>query len=307
MTTLDLSNHDLSTFDPACLRRAGVDRAIVGCWDLAASLTIVAGCRDEGIIVEDLYGFLYFGLPWEQREIDNALAVHDQLGGISRIWNDCEADPPHEAPGLTAEDRINATWEARGREVAAGVQPGIYSAPYYWIPKMANTRIFRDAGDPLWLPNYGSNDPANPRPPITAIGGIMGGWDQLAAHQYSSTINVCGRGRDHNYWFLGDEMSAEDRARLDRLEKLIAGNGIAKDPAAYVASNYDPALLTFGDEALAYAESKGWSAFLGVGLAQDTAAKAQAAAGAQGPDGVDHSQFVTRAEVEAATLDLPGD
>lgn len=67
-------------------------------------------------------------------------------------------------------------------------------------------------------------------------------------------------------------LSVEDKERLDRLEGLIGGFGIAKDPAAYIASGYDVALLTFGEEALVYAAEKQWSAFLGVGLARQEAA-----------------------------------
>jgi hypothetical protein len=79
-----------------------------------------------------------------------------------------------------------------------------------------------------------------------------------------------------------DDLSAEDRARLDNIEKLLAGNGIAKDPAAYVASGFDPALLTFGAEALAYAVEKQWGVFLGIGIARDEAARALQAAAAGG-------------------------
>lgn len=309
MTTNDLSNHDLSTFDPACMKAAGVDRVIVGCWDLAATLTIVAGCRDVGVIAEDLYAFLYFGHPWEQRESHNAKAVADQLGGIAGVWLDVEADPPHEAPGLTAEHRFDATWEARERAITHGADPGIYTGAYYWIPKMANTRIFADLGDPLWVANWGTNDPNNPRPPLTSVN--FGGWSRPAVHQYSSMIPVCGRRRDHNYWMheRGTPMTPEELARLERLEKLVAGYGIAKDPAAYVASGYHPSLLTFGPDALAYADEKQWSAFLGVGLAREEAAKAQATADAGGAPGGPHthSEYVTRDEVEAGRLDLPGD
>ena len=76
--------------------------------------------------------------------------------------------------------------------------------------------------------------------------------------------------REEHYRFMFEEesLTPEDVARIDRLEKLLAANGIAKDPAAYVASGYDPALLTFGEEAVAYAAERGWSAFLGNGLNQ---------------------------------------
>lgn len=62
---------------------------------------------------------------------------------------------------------------------------------------------------------------------------------------------------DFGQWKAGG-LSVDDRARLDRLERLLAGNGIAKDLAK-------PDERTTGEEALAYADQQGWSAFLGLG------------------------------------------
>ena len=278
MTVLDLSNYDLSTFSGPCLKSAGVERVIIGCWDLAASRAIARGALDAGIIVEDLYTFLYYGLAHETREVSNALALAREMGTIKRIWLDCEAhfDPafPTETADMTVAYRFAATRTARQLVEAAGLRAGIYTGAYWWPSKMGNTAKFADL--PLWVANYGANDPDNPRPPLTQV--AFGGWTKPAVHQYSSTIPVCGRNRDHNYWMLEeDEMSAADIARLDRLEQLLGANGIAKDPAAYIASGYDPAHLTFGEEALAYAVGRGWSVMLGVGLARAEAATSNSA------------------------------
>ena len=274
MTTLDVSIYDWPTFAPPCFKANGVERLIVGASNLNAARQMVGAGRDAGLIVEDLYAFCYYGLGWESRDLDNCLRIAEELGGIKRIWLDCEAgfsddsNPNNdtEAPGITVEYRQAATRDQRQRVEAANLQVGIYTGAFWWTSKMGNTTEFSDL--PLWLANYGTNDPNNPRSPITEVN--FGGWTATAAHQFSSTIGLCGRDvRDHNYWFLEeDEMSAEDIARIDRLEKLLAANGIAKDPAAYVASGYDPALLTFGEEAVAYAAERGWSAFLGTGLNQ---------------------------------------
>lgn len=250
MVTLDLSNHDLSTFDPVCLRAAGVERVIAGCWDLEATKAIVAGCRANGIIAEDLYCFLYYGLPWETREVENAISIA-RSGGISRVWLDCEASPPNERSVITPEERIQATITAGLALEREGVEIGIYTGEYYWRSQMANTGSF--AHVPLWLANYGTNDPKHPRPPITEVS--FGGWSKVSVHQYSSTIEVCGRRRDHNYWMMEEDM--ELREKVARLERLLAGNGIAKDPSK-------PAERITGEEALQYADKQGWSAFLGL-------------------------------------------
>ena len=75
-------------------------------------------------------------------------------------------------------------------------------------------------------------------------------------------------GEDFGQWPSGG-LSMEDKERLTRLENLIGGFGIAKDPKAYIESGYDSELLTFGEDALEYAAERQWSAFLGVGLAQN--------------------------------------
>jgi len=68
----------------------------------------------------------------------------------------------------------------------------------------------------------------------------------------------------HRYdWFkaLEDDMgmTPAELARLERVEALLAGNGIAKDLSK-------PEELTTGNVALEYAWANGWSAFLGLGL-----------------------------------------
>ena len=218
---LDVSNHDLSTFDAECLRASGVERIIIGCWDYTATETILKRARAAGIVVEDLYAYLYYGLGYEQREVTNALSLARQYGGIRRIWADCEAVRPYEAPGMTPHGRIQATWRAVEAIASAGIQPGIYTYRYYWLNQMANTTEFSKL--PLWFANYGMNDPNNPIQPIREVD--FGGWRTLAAHQYSSTIVRCGRVRDHNYWYLDEEDDMALREEIDRLKvALFAGS-----------------------------------------------------------------------------------
>lgn len=271
MTVLDISNHDYSTFDPDCLKASGVVRVIVGCWDLGITLDIVARSRAAGIIAEELYCFLYPGLAWEQREVLNALEVQRQLGGIVRAWPDCESqftewpgDLDTEAAGMTVAGRLDALRRARATLAGARMRLGTYTGESYWRSMYGDSSEF--AADPLWLANYGSNDPANPRPPITTV--AFGGWTSVYRHQYSSTIEVCGRNRDHNYDFA-EESDMDLSDRVARLERLIAAHGIALDPSK-------PAELTIGQAALEYADENGWSAFLGIGLARQRIAEHEA-------------------------------
>lgn len=261
MTVLDVSNWDAPTFDAACLRANGVERVIIGCWDYEATTTILARARAAGIVVEDLYCFMYFGLGHEQREVANALAVSRAQGGIRRVWVDVEADRSNEREGVTVAERVEAVRRAVMDARAAGLEPGIYTGAYYWPSQMGDTAEFAEL--PLWVANYGTNDPAAPRSPIREVD--FGGWSTVAVHQYSSAIVLCGRRRDHNYWFLEeDAMTPDERARLERLERLLGANGIDLELDGQVVT---------GETALAEADRRGWSAFLGIGQAKQGVAE----------------------------------
>lgn len=237
MTTLDVSIYDYATFEEDCFAANGVERLIVGTSNLGASRAMVMRGRRAGLIVEDLYGFIYYGLGWENRDLDNCLQLASELGGIKRIWLDCEAgfsdngiQDDTEAPGITIAYRHERTMRQALRVEEAGLQAGIYTGAYWWPSKMGNSPAFSALGLPLWIANYGTNDPNNPRPPITEVN--FGGWTTVAAHQYSSTIGLCGRDvRDHNYWFLEEDMteledlvlacfSGQEEAELTRPERL---------------------------------------------------------------------------------------
>ena len=68
MKVLDVSIYDFSTFDAECFAANDVGRLIVGTSNYSAAKTMVTQARDAGIIVDDLYGFIYYGLGWESRD-----------------------------------------------------------------------------------------------------------------------------------------------------------------------------------------------------------------------------------------------
>lgn len=214
MKVLDVSVYDWSTFDAQCFAANDVGRLIVGTSNYEVAKAMVKQAREAGIIVEDLYGFIYYGLGWESRDLDNCIKLTQELGGFQRIWLDCESgfsdngvQDDTEAPGITVQYRVMRTREQRFRVETNGLDCGIYTGAFWWPSKMGNTTEFSDL--PLWIANYGTNDPDNPRSPITEVN--FGGWTKVAAHQYSSTIGLCGRSvRDNNYWFLEDSLTDRD-------------------------------------------------------------------------------------------------
>jgi hypothetical protein len=211
---LDVSNHDYDTFDEKCFAANGVKRLIIGCWDKDKTRDMIVRGRKAGIVVEDLYAFIYFGLPHETREVEHAIALAYELGGIKRIWLDVEARPPHEAPTMNAFERVRRLRAAVRRVLEAWIQPGIYTGEWYWRPYMGNTDEFFYL--PLWHSYYGAND--GKQPPIREVN--FGGWKQAVAHQYTSNLVVCGRRRDANYWWLV-EFTKEGVMSADELVKLL--------------------------------------------------------------------------------------
>ena len=267
---LDLSQYDLPTLDAECMAANGVTGAILGVFTpLGPEPMAEAASRliDAGIAVHGFYGLIYFGSPFGATR-DTLWAIElAQRFGVSRVWLDCEIDGKaigfNDAVEPTREQRVAEIREAVRLVESAGLQAGIYSGAWWWPGATGNSTEF--ARLPLWHAAY-FNDGTRVRDVN------YGGWSQCAIHQWTSTLEVCGRNRDANHvWdsevLGGDDMSEADRRRLDRLEKLLAGNGIAKDLSK-------PDELTFGEDALAYAAERGWSAFLGLGLNQTRAGEA---------------------------------
>lgn len=96
------------------------------------------------------------------------------------------------------------------------------------------------------------------------------GWPGEVGHEDTAQGRQQGKSDPGSLWWtqynMEDGMTPNELYRLERMEKILGGFGIAKDPVAYVASGQDPSLLIFGEEALEYAFGKQWSAFLGVGI-----------------------------------------
>ncbi len=211
---LDSSNYDQATFNAQCFKDAGVTEVIVGCQDPVIARQQIAALRSVGILVRRLYGFDYFtaGTGIGNGDIIDAILIAHEVGGIERIYVDCEIDNTPDDPA----DR-NAEVRACVADIeAAGFEASIYTAPWWWVPHHANTAEFSHLS--LWFANYGAND--GQLPPIHELGFLsFGGWTQCDVHQYTSTLNICGRGRDANYVFEEEDMADP------RVDALIAAMG----------------------------------------------------------------------------------
>ena len=215
MTVLDLSNYDSDIIGNAmCLKVGGVTGAIVGCQRPDTARQQIDALRAVGIATPGVYAFLYFGID-STGQTGTAIKVAQEKG-IRRVWLDVESSGTNERAGITPPERIAELNNCLAMVRNAGLEPGIYTYEPYWRSQMADTHDF--AALPLWFANYGTNDPNNPRPPVNSVS--FGGWTSVTIHQYSSTIRVCGRERDHNYVFEGeDDMTPEEVNKL--VEKFV--------------------------------------------------------------------------------------
>jgi len=233
VSILDLSQYDLPV-DPLCMVQSGVTGVILGTFHPTGPQPMLSAgiyLKNEGIDILGVYGLPYFGSPYgENRDIDWAIANAKKLG-VKRVWIDCEIDA---APfgftddvGATPERRVAVIRSLVAKIEAAGLEAGIYSAPWWWIPETNNCTEFSHL--PLWFANY----PADGFTKYEMLPQPFGGWTRPSAHQYTSTLPVCGRGRDANYVLEEDTMtSPEDKEVLDALVAIFGGRDKVLDAKA---------------------------------------------------------------------------
>lgn len=129
--------------------------------------------------------------------------------------------------GLACERGSILTYAELLRDVDMVLQAGL--VPWLYGNKGDLIAIAQDLLERIriWLANYGTNDPRDPREPITEMDFGQYGVRKLAAHQFNSTIVVAGRNRDHSYVYLTEEepMTPAERKELDDMKlAMMSGN-----------------------------------------------------------------------------------
>lgn len=188
---LDVSNYDYSTFDPDCFKREGVTGLAVGCQRPDLARDMIARAQAASLPIHAVYAFLYFGLD-SVGQTRNAIDVAEQLN-IRHVTLDVESLPPHERAGITPQERIAELRQCARMVEDAGLHVIIYTGGWYWPTYMANTTEF--SGYPLWHAAYLDNSGT----PYEVRTVTYGGWSEVAIHQWTSTLNICGRNRDANH------------------------------------------------------------------------------------------------------------
>lgn len=213
MTVLDLSNYDWETFDAACLKESGCTGVIVGAQNINIADKMAADLQANDIPVIGFYGLVYFGntaADWQ--DIVDACRLAKSFG-VKRVWVDAEVDVVGQDP--TPEARIAQTQIAVSYIEGEGLEAGIYTGEWFWVPQMANTTQFSRL--PLWNSSYWDDGRE-----IRTVD--YGGWTDVAIHQWTSTYEICGRKRDANYVFetQEDSMTPAERAEFDALKAQVA-------------------------------------------------------------------------------------
>lgn len=248
---------ELTAGEAACMKAAGIATVIVasgpGGYGLLArqqaEAAVAAGLRLEA------YTYLEF-------ESDPEWWVREALGRleglpVARWWLDVE-DTEH-GRAWTPEARIAYVQRALDAFSAAGVFAHIYSGGWFWRPYWGDADVFARQGRKLWNSWYDGDPDIDGLP--------YGGWTaaDVAIEQFAGTSLVCGQSVDKNWLYFTEEGEDMDlRARVERLERLIGGNGVDDEEGKRLT----------GEEALAWMDGKGFSLLLG--LAQTQAGMANA-------------------------------
>ncbi|MGE5597143.1 MAG: GH25 family lysozyme [Hyphomicrobiales bacterium] len=242
---------ELTAEEAACLKAGGIATVIVasgpgGYGQMArqqAEAAVATGLRLEA------YTYLEFESDPEWW-VGQALSRLDGLP-VARWWLDVE-DTEH-GRSWSPEQRIAYVQRAIDAFAAAGVVAHIYSSGWFWRPYMADTDAFARQGRKLWNSWYDG---------ATDVDGLpYGGWTaaDVAIEQFEGTSVVCGQSVDKNWLYFTEEGEDMDlRARVDRLERLIGGNGVDDDGGK----------RRVGEEALAWMDGKGFSLHLGLANTQ---------------------------------------
>lgn len=242
---------ELTAEEAAAMKAEGIATVIVasgpGGYGLMArqqaEAALGAGLRLEA------YTFLEFESDPEWW-VGEALARLESLP-VARWWLDVE-DTEH-GRDWSPDQRIAYVQRALDAFAAAGVFAHVYSGGWFWRPYMGDTDVFARQGRKLWNSWYDGDPDVDGLP--------YGGWTAavVAIEQFEGTSLVCGQSVDKNWLYFteeGDDM--ELRARVERIERLIGGNGV---------DDAEGKRLT-GEEALAWMDGRGFSLILGLASAQ---------------------------------------
>jgi len=247
----------LTAEEAAAMKAAGIATVIVASGP--GGYGLMARQQGESAVAAGLRLEAYTYLELESDPERWAAEALGRLDGVpvARWWLDVE-DTGH-GRAWTPAQRIAYVQRALDAFGADGVFAHIYSGGWYWRPYMGNTDVFARQGRKLWNAWYDGDRDINGLP--------YGGWTaaDVAIEQFEGTSLVCGQSVDKNWvYFIEEGEDMELRARVERLERLIGGNGVDDSQGKRL----------IGEDALAWMDGRGFSLILGLANAQGAIAGA---------------------------------
>jgi GH25 family lysozyme M1 (1,4-beta-N-acetylmuramidase) len=124
----------------------------------------------------EAYIYLYFGANGVPSDVlgrtRQKLNMIRSVGGIKRVWIDCEDT----TSGLAPSDLLHLIGQACDAVRAEGYEVGIYTGGWWWRPYTADSTQFSHL--PLWTADYDGNADLEFSSPF-------GGWSSLYRKQYT--------------------------------------------------------------------------------------------------------------------------
>lgn len=177
----DCSNYTVDTLPLDQWKAEGVGLVIIQAFPLsyhqyAEQRAQMAACAAAGLPF-DCYVYDYLGDPtWLWGALDGLDQIFLPSHKPRMVWLD-EEDVETEAGWLPSQ-RVTAMSGSIASVIQRGYRCGIYSSPWWWTPRTANSWAFDDL--PLWAAEYDGIADA-------LVFTTFGGWDVCAIKQYAGT------------------------------------------------------------------------------------------------------------------------
>jgi hypothetical protein len=189
-------------------RDNGISRVIVGVHEIQIARDQLQVSVDGGLEPQ-----VYCQMYWGREPLLSRDTILHAIEGfpVRRIWLAFEdKSAPVGNPELVCR-WIRHCLDVFSLPVICPDGPGVYTAPWWWVPWTGNTGLFNHY--PLWVAQY------DDIPDLSFS--AFGGWQSCSMKQYTNTIDLCGYSVDKNYYEEdNDSMDEETKNKVARIALL---------------------------------------------------------------------------------------
>lgn len=175
--------------------------------------TYIQPLRLYGFIVEF---YIYLNYPETNTQVARTMSLASEYE-VPKIWVDVEA--PYDDPAAP----VAALRYSVDRIRLGGFGTGLYTGGWFWEPLMAEFTNPPDFSDlDLWFSRYYADYRVQTDPGF-------GNFKRIDSHQFTSTPPAPFRSSLDLSYLFEEELPMDYKQKVDRLESLLAGNGIIVD------------------------------------------------------------------------------